>query len=153
MSDLPDLLADGHLVLARGQQGISQKILTEELQRLANEIKEDIADGPTVIVEGIQILAEGLQRLANQTALQAEALETLKGRQAISGAFQAISLTILVLWIMMLAGKALYECCVKKVEQQQEEKHQEMVEMLEASLARRKAKRRATAKQAGDAPQ
>ena len=103
--------------------------------------------------EAVQILADGLQRLANQTALQTEALETLKGRQAISGAFQAISLVILVLWIMMLAGKALYECCVKKVEQQQEEKHQEMIQMLESSLARRKAKRRATAKQAGDALQ
>ena len=47
--DLSDLLAHGHSVLARGQQGISEKIysLTEELQRLANEIKEDIADGQT----------------------------------------------------------------------------------------------------------
>ena len=127
--------------------------MTEACRAFRDEIKDDIADPPTVIVEGIQILAEGLQRLANQTALQAEALETLKGRQAISGAFQAISLVILVLWIMMLAGKALYECCVKKVEQQQEEKHQEMIQMLESSLARRKAKRRATAKQAGDALQ
>ena len=103
--------------------------------------------------EAIQILADELQRLANQTALHAEALETLKGRQAISGGLQAISLTILVLWIMMLAGKALYECCVKKVEQHEEEKHQEMIEMLESALAKRKAKRRATAKQVGDAPQ
>ena len=53
----------------------------------------------------------------------------------------------------MLAGKALYECCVKKVEQHEEEKHQEMIEMLESALAKRKAKRRATAKQVGDAPQ
>ena len=103
--------------------------------------------------EAVQILADGLQRLTNQTALHAEALETLKGRQAISGGLQAISLTILVLWIMMLAGKALYECCVKKVEQHEEEKHQEMIEMLESALAKRKAKRRATAKQVGDAPQ
>jgi hypothetical protein len=106
-----------------------------------------------VIVEGIHSLTEELQRLANQSQGQAEALETLKGRQAISGGLQAISLTILVLWIMMLAGKALCALCVKKVEQHEEEKHQEMIEMLESALAKRKAKRRATAKQVGDAPQ
>ena len=119
------------------QQINSMQAGIEELQEHANsgDIRELIAG------------------LANQTALHAEALETLKGRQAVSGAFQAISLVILVLWIMMLAGKALYECCVKKVEQQQEEKHQEMIQMLESSLARRKAKRRATAKQVGDALQ
>ena len=104
---------------------------------------EDLQGVPAYLLSISELIA------GNQT----EALETLKGRQAISGAFQAISLVILVLWIMMLAGKALYECCVKKVEQQQEEKHQEMIQMLESSLARRKAKRRATAKQAGDAPQ
>ena len=53
----------------------------------------------------------------------------------------------------MLAGKALCALCVKKVEQHEEEKHQEMIEMLESALAKRKAKRRATAKQVGDAPQ
>ena len=106
---------------------------------------EDLQGVPAYLLS----ISELIAGLANQT----EALETLKGRQAISGAFQAISLVILVLWIMMLAGKALYECCVKKVEQQKEEKHQEMIQMLESSLARRKAKRRATAKQAGDAPQ
>ena len=98
-------------------------------------------------------ISELIAGLANQTALHAEALETLKGRQAISGGLQAISLTILVLWIMMLAGKALCALCVKKVEQHEEEKHQEMIEMLESALAKRKAKRRATAKQVGDAPQ
>ena len=34
-----------------------------------------------------------------------------------------------------------------------EEKHQEMIEILESALAKRKAKRRATAKQVGEAPQ
>ena len=126
---------------------------TSRCRALIDELKVDIEEPPTILVEGIQSLAEGLQRLANQTALQAEALETLKGRQAISGAFQAISLVILVLWIMMLAGKALCALCVKKVEQHKEEKHQEMIEILESALAKRKAKRRATAKQVGDAPQ
>ena len=110
---------------------------------------EDLQGVPAYLLS----ISELIAGLANQTAEQAAQIDTLKGRQAISGAFQAISLVILVLWLMTLAGKAFYECCVKKVEQQQEEKHQEMVEMLEASLARRKAKRRATAKQAGDAPQ
>ena len=120
---------------------------------LIDELKVDIEEPPTILVEGIRSLSEELQRLANQTALHAEALETLKGRQAISGGLQAISLTILVLWIMMLAGKALCALCVKKVEQHEEEKHQEMIEMLESALAKRNAKRRATAKQVGDAPQ
>ena len=118
--------------------------------------QKDMIEGMQAGIEDLQgvpayllSISELIAGLANQT----EALETLKGRQAISGGLQAISLVILVLWIMMLAGKALYECCVKKVEQQQEEKHQEMIQMLEASLARRKAKRRATAKQAGDALQ
>ena len=54
---------------------------------------------------------------------------------------------------MTLAIRALYECITKKVQADQEEKHQEMIEMLEASLARRKAKRRATAKQTCETPQ
>ena len=122
--------------------------------------QKDVIEGMQAGIEDLQgvpayllSISELIAGLANQTAEQAAQIDTLKGRQAISGAFQAISLVILVLWLMTLAGKAFYECCVKKVEQQQEEKHQEMVEMLEASLARRKAKRRATAKQAGDAPQ
>ena len=94
--------------------------------------------------------------IANQTAridtLEGQ-IDTLKSRQAVSGAFQAISLVILVLWLMTLATRAIYECITKKVQADQEEKQQEMIEMLEASLARRKAKRRATAKQTCDTPQ
>ena len=126
---------------------------TSRCRALIDELKVEIEDPPTVIVEGIHSITEELQRLANKTIEVSEALETLKGRQAISGGLQAISLTILVLWIMMLAGKALCALCVKKVEQHEEEKHQEMIEMLESALAKRKAKRRATAKQVGDAPQ
>ena len=123
---------------------------TTRCRAIIQELKVNIDEPPAVIVASLSSITEELQRLANQTL---ETLETLKGRQAISGGLQAISLTILVLWIMMLAGKALYECCVKKVEQHEEEKHQEMIEMLESALAKRKAKRRATAKQVGDAPQ
>ena len=121
----------------------------EAQKKVIEELQASLTEG----YQGIYEPSEGFQRISELVANQTAQLDTLKGRQAISGAFQAISLVILVLWIMMLAGKALYECCVKKVEQQQEEKHQEMIEMLEASLARRKAKRRATAKQAGDTPQ
>ena len=117
--------------------------------KLIDQLRASLTEG----YQGICEPSEGFQRISELVANQTAQLNTLKGRQAISGAFQAISLVILVLWLMTLAGKALYECCVKKVEQQQEEKHQEMIEMLEASLARRKAKRRATAKQAGDTPQ
>ena len=84
--------------------------------------------------------------IANQTALidtLESRIDTLKSRQAVSGAFQAVSLAILVLWLVALATRAAYKCITKKQQADQEE----MVEMLEASLARRKAKRRAMGKQ------
>ena len=126
---------------------------TTRCRAVIDELKLNIDEPPTVIVEGLQSLAEGLQSISELVANQTAQIDTLKSRQAISGGLQAISLTILVLWIMMLAGKALCALCVKKVEQHEEEKHQEMIEMLESALAKRKAKRRATAKQVGDAPQ
>ena len=118
---------------------------------------QDVGEAIVELTAGV---AENLQRIselvANQTT-QIDTLEgqidTLKSRQAVSGAFQAISLVILVLWLMTLATRAIYECITKKVQADQEEKHQEMIEMLEASLARRKAKRRATAKQTCETPQ
>ena len=126
---------------------------TTRCRAVIDELKLNIDEPPTVIVEGLQSLAEGLQSISELVANQTAQIDTLKSRQAISGAFQAISLVILVLWLMTLAIRALYECITKKVQADQEEKHQEMIEMLEASLARRKAKRRATAKQTCDTPQ
>ena len=99
------------------------------------------------------ILAEGFQGFSELIANQTTVIDTLKSRQAVSGAFQAVSLAIIFLWLMALATRAIYECITKKVQADQEEKHQEMIEMLEASLARRKAKRRATAKQTCETPQ
>ena len=90
--------------------------------------------------------------IVNQTQQTQEInqeISTLKNRQAVSGAFQAVSLAILVLWLMALATRAVYKCITKKVQADQEE----MVEMLEASLARRKAKRRAMGKQTGETNQ
>ena len=126
---------------------------TTRCRAVIDELKINIDEPPTVIVEGLQSLAEGLQSISELVANQTAQIDTLKSRQAISGGLQAISLTILVLWIMMLVGRQCWQCCVKKVEQHEEEKHQEMVEMLESALAKRKAKRRATAKQVGGAPQ
>ena len=95
------------------------------------------------------ILAEGFQGFSELIANQTTVIDTLKSRQAVSGAFQAVSLIILVLWLMALATRAVYKCITKKVQANQEE----MVEMLEASLARRKAKRRAMGKQTGETNQ
>ena len=97
---------------------------------------EMVNDATREIFEGLQRVSE---LLVNQTAM----IDTLKSRQAVSGAFQAVSLAILVLWLMALATRAVYKCITKKQQADQEE----MVEMLEASLARRKAKRRAMGKQ------
>ena len=132
-------LATGLLVVEI-RDGVN--VLTEEQQ-----VQKDV-------IEELQVsLAEGFQSISELVANQTAQIDTLKSRQAISGAFQAISLVILVLWLMTLAIRALYECITKKVQADQEEKHQEMIEMLEASLARRKAKRRATAKQTCETPQ
>ena len=122
----------GQYLIDLGEKIAAQKDVIEELQ-----------DG----IEELQGVPAYLQGLSELVANQSAQIDTLKSRQAVSGAFQAISLVILVLWLMTLAIKALYECITKKVQADQEEKHQEMIEMLEASLARRKAKRRATAKQ------
>ena len=126
---------------------------TTRCRAIIEELKLNIDEPPTVIVEGLQSLAEGLLSISELVANQTAQIDTLKSRQAISGAFQAISLVILVLWLMTLATRAIYECITKKVQADQEEKQQEMIEMLEASLARRKAKRRATAKQTGETTQ
>ena len=99
------------------------------------------------------IFAEGFQGFSELIANQTTVIDTLKSRQAVSGAFQAVSLAIIFLWLMALATRAIYECITKKVQADQEEKQQEMIKMLEASLARRKAKRRATAKQTGETTQ
>ena len=130
---------------------MSQSLLEQctAVAKARKDVIEDLQDGIEEL-QGVPAYLQGLSELvANQTAQ----IDTLKSRQAISGAFQAISLVILVLWLMTLAIKALYECITKKVQADQEEKHQEMIEMLEASLARRKAKRRATAKQTCETPQ
>ena len=73
---------------------------------------------------------------------QTEETNTLKSRQAISGAFQAISLVILFLWLVTLMVRAIIRCVAEKQEARQEE----MVEMMERSLQERKTKRRAAAK-------
>ena len=69
-------------------------------------------------------------------------LETLRSRQAVSGGLQAISLTILFLWLVTLMVRAIIRCVAKKQEARQEE----MLEMMEKSLQERKTKRRAAAK-------
>ena len=100
----------------------------------------------------VQLVTDSTKNFGEMSALgrnQTEEIKMLKSRQAISGAFQAISLVILVLWLLALAVKAIWVCVTKKQQANQEE----MVEMLEASLARRKAKRRAMGKQTSETNQ
>ena len=122
------------------------------------ELVTEIRCGVTLLIEGQRLqedvteelrgsVAASLQSISELIANQTTVIDTLKSRQAVSGAFQAVSLAIIFLWLMALATRAIYECITKKVQADQEEKQQEMIEMLEASLARRKAKRRATGKQ------
>ena len=92
---------------------------TTRCRAVIDELKLNIDEPPTVIVEGLQSLAEGLQSISELVANQTAQIDTLKSRQAISGAFQAISLVILVLWLMTLAIRALYECITKKVQADQ----------------------------------
>ena len=94
------------------------------------------------LVELTADVAESFERVSvligNQTAI----IERLKACQAVTSIAQATSLIIMLLWLIFLAAKAIWVCVTKKQQANQEE----MVEMLEASLARRKAKRRAMVK-------
>ena len=85
-------------------------------------------------------LTAGVAEGFNKTSVL---IDTLKNRQAVASIAQALSLTIIVLWLVFLAARSIWVCVTKKQQADQEE----MVEMLEASLARRKAKRRAIGKQ------
>ena len=69
-------------------------------------------------------------------------LKTLSSRQAISGGFQAVSLTVLFLYLGILMIRAIIRCVAKK----QEAKQEQMLEMMERSLQERKSKRKAAAK-------
>ena len=87
-------------------------------------------------------VVEGFKKVRALIATQTAMIDTLKNRQAVASIAQALSLTIIVLWLVFLAARAIWVCVTKKQQANQEE----MVEMLEASLARRKAKRRAMVK-------
>ena len=93
--------------------------------------------------EAVQILADGLQSLANQTALQAEALETLKGRQVASAALQVIQFLLFAGYLITLAVNYV----VKKCKKHSKKRGEEEVELLEQKLQERKSRRRAAARQ------
>ena len=65
-------------------------------------------------------------------------LKTLSSCQAISGGFQAVSLTVLFLYLGILMIRAIIRCVAKK----QEAKQEQMLEMMERSLQERKSKRK-----------
>ena len=106
--------------------------ISADQRRIGDNLHKHIAKY-TRNFERLQVL------IANQTAM----IDTLKNRQAVASIAQALSLTIIVLWLVFLAARAIWVCVTKKQQANQEE----MVEMLEASLARRKAKRTAMRKQ------
>ena len=95
--------------------------------------------------EAVQILADGLQSLANQTALQtalqAEELKTLKGRQAASAALQVIQFLLFAGYLITLAVNYV----VKKCKKHSKKRGEETVELLEQKLQERKSRRRAAA--------
>ena len=105
--------------------------ISADQRRIGDNLDEHIA-GVAENFERVSVL------IGNQTAI----IEQLKARQAVASIAQATSLIIMLLWLIFLAAKAIWVCVTKKQQANQEE----MVEMLEASLARRKAKRRAMVK-------
>ena len=93
----------------------------------------------------VQLVTDSTKNFGEMSALrrnQTEEIKMLKSRQAISGAFQAISLVILCLWLVTLLVRAIIRCVTEK----QQATLEEMVEMMERSLQERKSKRRAMAK-------
>ena len=87
-------------------------------------------------------VAEGFERVSVPIGNQTAMVLTLKARQAVASIAQATSLVIMLLWLIFIATKAIFRCVTEKQQAHQEE----MVKMLEASLARRKAKQRAMVK-------
>ena len=94
------------------------------------------------LVELTAGVAEGFERVSVPIGKQTAMVLTLKACQAVASIAQATSLIIMLLWLIFIAAKAIFRCVTEKQQANQEE----MVKMLEASLARRKAKRRAMVK-------
>ena len=113
---------------------------------MSQEAQDTAQDTAKVWVETV---GRSLIQIAAGVDNQTEMIDTLKNRQAVASIAQALSLTIMVLWLIFLAARAIWVCVTKKQQANQEE----MVEMLEASLARRKAKRRAMGKQTSETNQ
>ena len=101
--------------------------------------RENINKSLSQLTAGV---AEGFERVSVPIGNQTEMVLTLKACQAVATIAQATSLIIMLLWIIFIAVKAIWRCVTEKQQANQEE----MVEMLEASLAQRKAKRRAMVK-------
>ena len=77
--------------------------ISADQRRIGDNLDKHIAD-----------VAENFERLAVLIANQTAMIDTLKNRQAVSGAFQAVSLAILILWLIALATRAIWECVTKK---------------------------------------
>ena len=88
------------------------------------------------------MISEQIQQTSELVINQTSEVKTLGSRQAVSGGFQAISLTVLFLYLGILMIRAIIRCVAKK----QEAKQEQMLEMMEMSLQERKSKRRAAAK-------
>ena len=101
--------------------------------------RENINKSLSQLTAGV---AEGFERVSVPIGNQTEMVLTLKARQPVATIAQATSLILTLLWIIFIAAKAIWRCVTEKQQANQEE----MVEMLEASLAQRKAKRRAMVK-------
>ena len=113
-------------------------------------ISKDFLDEVTNIGRSlVQLVADSTKNFGEMSAQgrnQTQEINTLKARQAVASIAQATSLIIMLLWLIFIAAKAIFRCVTEKQQANQEE----MVKMMEASLAQRKAKRRATVKTGQD---
>ena len=116
----------------------STEELLEELKALRPG-RESYIQSLSQLTAGV---AEGFKRVSVLIGNQTQEINTLKARQAVAWIAQVTSLVIMLLWLIFIAAKAIFRCVTEKQQANQEE----MVEMLEASLAQRKAKRRAMVK-------
>ena len=121
---------------------------TTRCRAVIDELKLNIDEPPTVIVEGLQSLAEGLQSISELVANQTAAIgnltteqNVLKGRQAASAALQVIQFLLFAGYLVTVAVKYV----VKECRKHSKKRGEETVELLEQRLQERKSRRRAAA--------
>ena len=62
----------------------------------------------------VETVGRSLIQIAAGVDNQTEMIDTLKNRQAVASIAQATSLTIMLLWLIFLAARAIWVCVTKK---------------------------------------